>query len=49
MRWGKGPGGSKTHQKDDGGLAEVGEEAEQPELSVVGDGRRRKTTTMALI
>jgi hypothetical protein len=48
-RWGKGPGGSKTHQKDDGGLAEVGEEAKQPELSVAGDGRRRKMTTMALI
>jgi hypothetical protein len=39
----------KTQQKDDGGLAEVGEEAEQPELSAVGDSHRRKMMTMALI
>jgi hypothetical protein len=45
----RGQGGAELHQEEDGGLAEVGETAEQPELSAAGDDRRRKTAAMALI
>jgi hypothetical protein len=45
----RGHGGAELHQEADGGLAEIGEAAEHPDLSVAGDGRRRKMTTMVLI
>jgi hypothetical protein len=45
----RGQGGAELHREADGGLAEVEEALEQPELPAVGDGRRRKTTTVASI